>query len=183
VIARTSLLRRLGGYRLELPHTADFELWMRLAAYADVGFVRGSHQAYYRRHPNSMQQERFAAVLADLTQMAAAFEVFFRDHRAAIADGARLEAMARRMLAKRVLLAACRAYDRGEPPLSEVAALEKLAHAIDSGIQNESEQRGLRWRKALGAQACRLVWPLLPPSVVPRLVRRIRRALLRRAGM
>ena len=32
VVVRTELLRKLGGYRTDLPHTADMELWMRLAA-------------------------------------------------------------------------------------------------------------------------------------------------------
>src|SRR5262249_17275476 len=33
VVARTELLRKLGGYRADLPHTGDMELWMRLATH------------------------------------------------------------------------------------------------------------------------------------------------------
>ena len=47
---RTSLQKRVGGYDARLPHAADLELWMRLAANADVGFLRGVDQAYYRLH-------------------------------------------------------------------------------------------------------------------------------------
>lgn len=183
VVVRTAMLRRLGVYRPELPHTADLELWMRLAAYGDVGFVRGPYQAYYRVHPQSLQHRRFSAPLSDLEQIAAAFRIFFRDHGDAVAGGALLEATARRASAKRALLAACRAYDRGAPPLSEVAAFERLAYSIDPDVHREAEQRGLRWRKRLGVRLSSLLWPLLPPSVASRLLRRSRRVVLRRLGM
>jgi hypothetical protein len=52
VVMRSSLLRQIGGFREELPHTADFELWMRLALYSDVGYVRGPHQALVPRPPD-----------------------------------------------------------------------------------------------------------------------------------
>jgi hypothetical protein len=77
---RSSLLRQVGGFRPELPHTADFEMWMRLALHADVGYIAGPHQAYYRDHSASMHRRRFGTALADLAQMQAAFEVIFRDH-------------------------------------------------------------------------------------------------------
>jgi hypothetical protein len=183
VVVRTSLLRRLGGYRRELPHTADFELWMRLAIYADVGFVQGPPQAYYRVHAGSMGHERFGTALADLRQAAAAFETLFRDHGGALVDRGRLEGMARRMLRKRFLLAACRAYDFGESSLADVEAFERLAASIDPDGYAGAEERGLRWRKRLGPWASRLLWPLLPPTVVLRLARRGRRELSRRFGL
>ena len=80
VVMRSSLLRQVGGFRPELPHTADFEMWMRLALHADVGYIAGPHQAYYRDHSASMHRRRFGTALADLAQMQAAFEVIFRDH-------------------------------------------------------------------------------------------------------
>jgi hypothetical protein len=77
---------------------------------------------------------------------------------------------------------ACRAYDFGESPIAEVAGLEQLALAIDASSLAAPEGRGLRWRRRLGPQASRLLWPLLPPSIVPRLVRRMRRQFLGNAG-
>jgi cellulose synthase/poly-beta-1,6-N-acetylglucosamine synthase-like glycosyltransferase len=38
VVMRTSVLREVGGFDPRLPHTGDIELWMRLAAHADVGY-------------------------------------------------------------------------------------------------------------------------------------------------
>lgn len=182
VVARTSLLQRLGDYRIDLPHTADFELWMRLAAYADVGYVGGPQQAFYRDHSASMRHQRFYSPLAELRQLGMAFDILFRDHGEVIAEGRRLESLARRILARRALLAACRAYDRGQPPLSEVADLEQLALATTGDAAGLPEMRGLRWRRRLGVQVSRFLWPVLPPFVIPRLVRRARRELLRRSG-
>jgi len=182
VVARTSLMKRLGDYRAELPHTADFELWMRLAAYADVGYVSGPQQAFYRDHSASMRRQRFYSPLAELRQLGMAFDILFRDHGEVIAERQRLESIARRVLARRALLAACRAYDRGQPPLSEVADLEQLALSTAGEAAVLPEMRGLRWRRRLGAQASRLLWPMLPPFVIPRLARRARRELRRRSG-
>ena len=54
VVVRTSLQKRVGGYDVRLPHLGDTEMWMRLAANADVGYLRGVDQAYYRRHEQNM---------------------------------------------------------------------------------------------------------------------------------
>ena len=48
VVVRTSLQKCVGGYDARLPKAADMELFMRLAANAEVGFIRGADQAYYR---------------------------------------------------------------------------------------------------------------------------------------
>ena len=70
---RTSLLQRVGGFDTRLPHTGDIELWMRLAAYSDVGYVRGADQAYYRTHEENMSKSR--DLFADLVQRRLAYEV------------------------------------------------------------------------------------------------------------
>ena len=54
VVVRTSLQKRVGGYDARLPHVGDLEMWIRLAANADVGYLRGVDQAYYRRHGQNM---------------------------------------------------------------------------------------------------------------------------------
>lgn len=39
VVVRTELQKRVGGYRHELPHAGDLEMWLRLAAHASVGVL------------------------------------------------------------------------------------------------------------------------------------------------
>src|SRR5262249_10319924 len=46
-VVRTALQKRLGGYRPDLPHTADMELWLRFAAHAAVAVI-DADQAWKR---------------------------------------------------------------------------------------------------------------------------------------
>jgi len=52
VAVRRSLLEEVGGFRPDLPHAADWEMWARLAATAPVWFEDRS-LARYRRHSAS----------------------------------------------------------------------------------------------------------------------------------
>ena len=52
-VVRTKLQKRLGGYRNELPHTGDMEMWLRFAAHASVGFI-SAYQGVYRFHSANM---------------------------------------------------------------------------------------------------------------------------------
>ena len=75
-IVRTDLQKRLGGYRPELPHSGDMEMWLRLAAHADVG-ISQVHHAVYRRHANNMSLSYVAqSWLPDLRQRKAALDCF-----------------------------------------------------------------------------------------------------------
>jgi glycosyltransferase involved in cell wall biosynthesis len=76
-VVRTGLQKQVGGYRRELPHSGDMEMWLRLAAHASVG-VLGACQAVYRRHAGNMSLAyRAQGFLADLQQRKAALDCFF----------------------------------------------------------------------------------------------------------
>jgi sugar O-acyltransferase (sialic acid O-acetyltransferase NeuD family) len=53
VVVRTHLQKELGGYRRELLHTGDMEMWMRFAVHGDIAETV-AHQAFYRLHGNNM---------------------------------------------------------------------------------------------------------------------------------
>ena len=110
VVVRTSVQRRVGGYRTELPHTGDMEMWLRLAANADIAFIKGVDQAYYRKHATNMTT--FRVPLVDLQQRRAAFESFFREYLDRVPNAANLRRTAQRRIAKEALWSACRAYER-----------------------------------------------------------------------
>lgn len=78
-VVRTELQKRLGGYRPELPHSGDMEMWLRLAAYSSVGILE-AYQAIYRRHARNMTLAYTASTanLGDLHQRQAALECFFQ---------------------------------------------------------------------------------------------------------
>jgi hypothetical protein len=77
-VVRTKLQKRLGGYRPELPHSGDMEMWLRFAAHASVGKLE-SYQAAYRRHSSNMSLDYTAKTwLLDFKQRKAAFDTFFQ---------------------------------------------------------------------------------------------------------
>ena len=63
-IVRTELQRRVGAYRLDLPHSGDMEMWMRFAVHGSVGIVRAV-QAYYRQHSSNMSLQYYRQSLKD----------------------------------------------------------------------------------------------------------------------
>ena len=52
IVVRRGSYEQVGGYRTDLPHAADWEMWTRLAAYGPVVFV-DEVLACYRRHEAS----------------------------------------------------------------------------------------------------------------------------------
>jgi sugar O-acyltransferase (sialic acid O-acetyltransferase NeuD family) len=53
VVVRTQMQKELGGYRRELLHTGDMEMWMRFAVHGDIAETK-AHQAFYRLHGKNM---------------------------------------------------------------------------------------------------------------------------------
>ena len=45
-IVRTELEQRLGGYREDLPHSADMEMWMRFTVHGLLGYVDGVQASF-----------------------------------------------------------------------------------------------------------------------------------------
>jgi glycosyltransferase involved in cell wall biosynthesis len=158
-VVRTGLYHQLGGYREELPHTADFEMWMRLALHADVGYIAGPHQAVYRQHPASLHNQRFNTERKELPQYVAAFATLFREYADRIADAERLETLVRRTLAERALNAACRLYDHGPWHPDDAIAFEQLALATYPRAATLAVMSRLQRRKLLGPR----LWPLVHP--------------------
>src|SRR5258707_1476800 len=118
VVVRTSLQKRVGGYDLHLPHTGDIEMWLRLAAHANVGYVRGADQAYYRLHGENMTNARTS--LIDLRQRRLAYEVLLERCADILGHPARLAAVVHRQIALEALWYAARPYDRRRTPPTPV---------------------------------------------------------------
>jgi GT2 family glycosyltransferase len=153
-IMRKSVLQAVGGYDAALPHAADFDLWMRAASIADVGYVGGTTQAYYRLHSSNMHNvdfERAAAsgTITDLRQRHACFASVLQDG-ANIADGRALFATACRSLAREALVLAIRSYEWGEAGSWPVAELASFAEQICPREQLRSLWTALARRRKLG---------------------------------
>ena len=114
-VVRTSLQTQVGGYRPELPHSGDMEMWLRLAAHADVGFVPAV-QAFTRIHAKNMRHVYKAnRDQEDFRQRRIVLRTFFAADGRDLNGRPALEALAFRSLAEEMLWAAARAFDEGAP--------------------------------------------------------------------
>lgn len=128
VVMRTSVLRRVGGFDPRLPHAADMELWMRLATNADVGFIRGVDQAYYRLHPANMRKGY--GRLADLRERRSVFETILDRYGDSLENSSSLWESARRQLAKQAVWEAGIAYGWRHHP-GRTTAMGLIDFAVD----------------------------------------------------
>jgi glycosyltransferase involved in cell wall biosynthesis len=121
-VMRTSVLREIGGYQINLPHAADFALWMRAATVSDIGYVAGADQAYYRNHNYNMHHSAFD-MLDDFEQRLASFDTVFSEC-SGLKDVDSLRDTAHRALARNALSQAIR--DTAHRAL----ACSMLSHAV-----------------------------------------------------
>lgn len=154
VVVRGDIQRIAGGYRPELPHAGDLEMWLRIAALADIAYVNRIPQAFYRVHPKSMMRTVYRGSFLDLRQRKAAFDSFFQHDASAIANARNLQDLANRSLAKEALWDACRAYDRNEVAAYEVNELVDFAMMTYPNAVSLSEYAALRRRQWLGPLTC-----------------------------
>ena len=111
VVRRTSVQKRIGHYRPSLPYTDDLEMWLRIAAVSDIGYVSGKPGAYYRVHENSMMRTTFKSVFADLEQRRDVFDLVLEQNPGL---PARLKPLARKAIAGDALWRAVRLHDRDQ---------------------------------------------------------------------
>lgn len=125
-VVRTSLQKRVGGYRPEIPHSGDMEMWLRLAAHGKVGFVPAV-QAFTRIHANNMHFSYKAnRDMEDFRQRRLVFRTFFAGDGRDLDGRPALEAIAYRSLAEEMLWAAARAFDEED---SSGVAVQLMADA------------------------------------------------------
>jgi glycosyltransferase involved in cell wall biosynthesis len=158
-VVRTALQKKVGGYDPRLPHTADLEIWMRLAAHADVGYVQGVDQAFYRMHGQNMTGDRNNIV--DLRQRQLAFDVLLETCGDRLVNPDHLYGVVHRKLSWEAIWRASRAYDRGQ--INQVPVDELVAFALDCwpAIARSPVHRGLRLRRTVGPK-----WmPYLQPFI------------------
>ena len=154
VTVRTSVQHEVGGYRAELPHAGDLDMWLRIAAVSDVSYVRGKAQAYYRVHSQSMLRSHWASLLPDFEQRRAVFDTFFVHYGSCLEDPQRLHDLARRALARDALWAACRAIDRNRTSVVPFGELVAFAAATYPAFDTLREYRAFRRRQRLGEEFC-----------------------------
>lgn len=170
VMVRTSVQKAVGGYDPALPHTGDIEMWMRFATRADLGYLGGVDQAYYRQHDANMSIAYLTgdAGLADLRQRWAAYAALLAKEGHRLTDRDTLEATIRRRLARDALWRACRSMDGGRAEQEPVAELVEFALEVYPAASGLREYQGLRWRRAVGDRIPTRVRRVLPSAALRR---------------
>jgi glycosyltransferase involved in cell wall biosynthesis len=186
-VMRMSVLRAIGGYRPDLPHAGDFEMWLRASAVADIGFLIGVDQAYYRHHGVNMHKKDFKSgtphgQFIDLKERWQSFEAVFSGIGRGLEDSPRLLQVARRTLARQALEHVNYAYARGFRDFP-TARFEALACEIDPGVVRTRVGRALARRKRLGMISMPLHPFWAPSAIALRVGLRLRGWRHRRIGV
>ncbi|APW59903.1 glycosyltransferase family 2 protein [Paludisphaera borealis] len=147
VVVRTELQHRLGGYLVELPHTGDLEMWLRLAAHSSVGYV-DADQAFYRSHQHNMHKALAAETLSQLLHHKAAYDQFFRRCADHLSDGDALRRSAFEVLAREALGCSHEAFLGGDLGASE--KLLRFAKSTDPGVVGTKIYSRMKWKIRIG---------------------------------
>ncbi len=165
-VVRTELQKRLGGYRPELPHSGDMEMWLRFAAHGSVGMFE-AHQAVYRRHDGNMSVPYLSrSGLQDLVQRKAAFDCFLETYGHALPNLSRLRFRLFRLLGREAIGFASAAFNEGEMDVSE--QLSAFALTVCPQVERSLPWIRLACKRSLGLRR----WRALRPAVA-----RIRQAM------
>jgi glycosyltransferase involved in cell wall biosynthesis len=98
-IARTCVQKAIGGYRPSLPHSGDWEMWLRFAAHGGVASI-DAVQGVYRRHSANMSDAYYGVILLHYQQQKEAFDTFFDEYEDRLPDSRSLRAQADRILSE-----------------------------------------------------------------------------------
>jgi hypothetical protein len=166
-VVRTDLQKRLGGYRHELPHTGDMEMWLRFAAHASVGFI-SAYQGVYRQHAANMSTTYYSISdgrviytkngrLADLQQRKAALGCFSEHCNDAVPGSEHLCRRLYRQLSELAVGRASAAFNDGQ--MEESRELSDFALAVCPEIKSSSAWLKLTCKRRMGARTWRAVRP------------------------
>lgn len=181
VVVRGSIQRAVGGYRPELPHSGDLEMWLRIAAISNVAYVHNV-QAYYRVHSSSMQRTKYQSSFVDLVHRKAAFDLFI-EHHPSLANGTNLHRTVNRALAREALWDACRAYDHNRTEAARTAELVQFAVNSCPDAQLLPEYSALKRRQRLGASLCNRTQIFIVPASIRWLSRRLKKKRMLQHGL
>jgi glycosyltransferase involved in cell wall biosynthesis len=166
-VVRTELQKRLGGYRIELPHTGDMEMWLRFAAHASVGFI-SADQGVYRQHRANMSKEYYLISngevvytkngrLSDLQERKSALDCFSEHCHEVMPQCEGLCFRLYRRLSELAVRRASMAFNDGY--LDESGQLCEFALAIWPEIKSSPAWAKLTCKRWIGARTWRAVRP------------------------
>jgi hypothetical protein len=154
-VVRTELQKQLGGYRPDLPHSGDMEMWLRLAARASVGYVDAC-QAVYRRHTANMSAAYMASnSLPDVRQRKAALDCLFEGDHAALPHAPRLRRTIFYSLGCEAVSLASAAFNEREFAISK--QLCEFAVSVSPEVRRSRPWLKLACKRTIGSRAWRVL--------------------------
>ena len=157
-ILRTRLQHELGPYDPELPHTSDYEMWMRCALRSDIGFVNAV-LGYYRLHGSNMSDHFKADPSRDLRECMRAVSKIASVYASEVDHPERLLDISRRRCATAALHEAHRRFEAGDADGSN----HFVAFAAENGypLSKSPTGRTLRAKRVMGRGGYRLARPVI----------------------
>jgi glycosyltransferase involved in cell wall biosynthesis len=183
VVVRGSVQRAVGGYRSELPHSGDLEMWLRIASISNIGYIYNSPQAFYRVHDASMQRTKYKSRLMDFVQRKAAFDHFLQHAENGRKYSETLTDLANRALAREALWDACRAYDHNLVDDVRIRELVEFALSAYARAESLSEYAAFLRRRSLGPVICNRTQIFFAPAAIRWINRKLRKRRWERRGI
>lgn len=127
-LVRTKLQKLIGGYKNELPHSGDMEMWLRFAAHGSVGMLN-QYLAIYRQHEANMSKSyQVRGWLPDLVQREAAIRYFLQQNSTLLKNSFLVENKMLYLLGREAFKYASLAFNLGESRVAD--DLEDFGRAI-----------------------------------------------------
>jgi len=160
-VVNTALQKKVGGYRSQLPHSGDMEMWLRLAAYAPVGII-GEPQAVYRKHSTNMSVDYFAhRWFGDLQQRRIAVDLFIQSCSHILPKAQKLRRKLLRSLGREAVGWASAAFNDGNMELCD--KLSQLAVEMYPNVKSSVPWLRLYLKRQVGPK----YWPVIQPVIAP----------------
>lgn len=169
-VLRTDVQRLAGGYDPVLTHAGDFDMWLRVALVADIGYIGGPPQGRYRVHGSSMSDGVYREKLGDVRQRKLVFDSLFSNHAAELAQIDIVAQPTYARIAGQPLWWACRAYEKGDPDPAVIDEWVAFAHEAFPQASTLRPYRALRRRQRLGAAFCHRTQAFVGTAIVRRLL-------------
>ena len=157
VLARKECYVELGGFREDLPHSNDNEMWLRLSLFYDVGCV-GRPLVTWRQHGTSTSSS-WDLNIAWLEEHFLTTSIIFEDYRDKIPNWEKLKKEVEKDFAKQALLRGVNACGRDDFRLAD-EYLRMARKLLTYSLFGFKEYWGLKIRLILGHRATKLYRPL-----------------------
>jgi hypothetical protein len=163
VLVKTDAHRAAGDYLVDLPHSGDTEIWLRIVSHGRVAAL-DAVQAFRRLHATNMSLGY--SPRQRLEEQLRAFETHLAESPLAPVERERCMRLVRRTTAEAAFWNAARIFDGGNR--AECAASLAFALSCDPAIAETKAWSRLQWKRRLGPLAA---------GLLNRISRRVRQAV------